>query len=339
MIAISFCERGGMNPSEISMQLGRISRQSTGHSLEETLAYFRSKYPIVTYHGRDVFHFTNERRFGSQKHIVSFHLGPTGPTPEHIYQYVLITYCYQGTFPMSLDGTRVVLQKGDCLIADRHCPHSVEELAPSTVAVNVVLNDRFFQKRLLADLNRVGSDFGLALATPAADHTQWRVYRATDPLSRACIDQLLCEHFDSRIGSADIIDDLCAALITNLLRSNEKDVTSEEEARKDSELIGRVHEYISRNYRQGRLQELANQLGYDSSYLSAHIRQSTARTFKQLVNEERMRHAALLLQGTSSPIYEIAHSVGISNLTQFYKRFREYADMTPQEYRESLRRR
>ena len=47
-----------------------------------------------------------------------------------------------------------------------------------------------------------------------------------------------------------------------------------------------------------------------------------------------MRRAALLLRGTNKPIYEIAEEVGLSNLTSFYQRFREYANCTPQAYRD-----
>jgi len=78
---------------------------------------------------------------------------------------------------------------------------------------------------------------------------------------------------------------------------------------------------------------MAADLGYERTYLSKFVRQATGSTFKQLVNVERMRRAALLLRGTTRPIYEIAEEVGLANLTSFYQRFREYAGCKPQEYR------
>lgn len=99
--------------------------------------------------------------------------------------------------------------------------------------------------------------------------------------------------------------------------------------------MGRIHEYVAQHYREGRLSALADEPGYDTSYLGAYIKRETARTFKQLVNEERMRHAIRMLRNSQEPIYKIAQNVGISNLTQFYRRFHEYAGMTPQEYRTS----
>lgn len=324
-----------MRPEELEGALDEALRRAPFHSHEEIVAHFDERYTPIPYHDRRVYLFTNERSFGNKKHIVSFHTGPSGAIPEHVYQYVLLTYCYRGEFPMELDGTPVTLHEGDCLIADRHCPHAVSELPEGILAINVVLNDRFFEKRLLADLNRLGSSFGLSLVTRGRDHTSWRVYDATDPLSRVCIEHILCEHLDPKMGSGDLIDDLCAALITNLIRSNEPDLATLESAEKDSALIGRVHEYVAQNYREGRLGTLAEELGYDASYLSALIKHSTARTFKQLVNEERMRHATLMLRSSQLPVYEIAQQVGISNLTQFYRRFHEYTGKTPQEYRTS----
>lgn len=50
---------------------------------------------------------------------------------------------------------------------------------------------------------------------------------------------------------------------------------------------------------------------------------------------ERMRHASLMLRGTSQPIYDIAQAVGLANLTSFYQRFREYYGCTPKEYRDA----
>lgn len=324
-----------MKPDKLDCALDNVILQAEHHTFDEIVDHFNAKYQLIPYHDREVYLFTNERSFGSKKHIVSFHAGFSGATPEHIYQYVLLTYCYRGTFPMTIDGEAVTLHEGDCLIADRHCPHAVDELPAGVLAVNVILNDRFFEKRMLADLNRVGSSFGLSLVTRGADHAGWQVYHAADALSRSCIDLLLCEHLDERAGSSDIIDDLCAALITHLIRSNEPDVTSPESIEKESELMGRVHEYVAQNYREGRLSALAEELGYDASYLSAYIKRACARTFKQLVNEERMRHATLMLRGSADPVYKIAQDVGISNLTQFYRRFNEYADMTPQAYRDS----
>lgn len=301
---------------------------------DEIRAHFSEKYPTVDYHGRPVFLFTTNRQFGDAKHLVTVH-GPNSPaTPEHIYQYVLITHCFSGTFSMNVDGERVILEQGDCLVADRHVPHGVDPTGPHDSAVNIVLNDRFLARRLRTDAERLGSGFGLELVDNGAAHTHYRVYRSHgDELSRDCVERILCEKFDPRPASADITDDFAAALLTHLLRTYEHDVSSTKELSQRSKLVGEIREFVATNYREGNLTKMAASMGYESTYLSATVKKATGTTFKAMVNEERMRRATLLLHDGDLPIYAIANEVGISNLTQFYKRFREFTGCTPQEYR------
>ena len=79
---------------------------------------------------------------------------------------------------------------------------------------------------------------------------------------------------------------------------------------------------------------MCHDFGYDPSYTSKLIKQFSGKTFKHLVNEERMKKAAILLQNHELPIYEIAHQIGINNLTSFYRRFQAYYQCTPQQYRD-----
>ncbi len=81
---------------------------------------------------------------------------------------------------------------------------------------------------------------------------------------------------------------------------------------------------------------MCQHFGYDPSYTSKLIKKFAGKTFKQMVNEERMKKAMILLQNKELPVYEIAQEVGIHNLTSFYKRFHEYSGYTPQEYRNQL---
>ena len=76
---------------------------------------------------------------------------------------------------------------------------------------------------------------------------------------------------------------------------------------------------------------MCQHFGYDPSYTSKLIKKFAGKTFKQMVNEERMKKAMILLQNKELPVYEIAQEVGIHNLTSFYKRFHEYSGYTPQE--------
>lgn len=307
---------------------------ATHHTAEEIYDHIAKRYPRVPYHGREVFLFGQGRGFADRRHIIEFHVSNSAPVPEHIYSYVLITYCYRGSFHMDVDGERVVLSEGDCIVMDRHVPHGVDSTGPDDINVNFILAEEFFEGRLLDGMADLASPFATELMTMGANHEHWRVYRTgEDEVVRTCVERILCERLEPDMTSPYMVDFFLAALLTHLLRTYEPKGELDDVAWERAELIGTVRQYIGQHYQEGSLQQMAADLGYERTYLSKFVRQATGSTFKQLVNVERMRRAALLLRGTNRPIYEIAEEVGLANLTSFYQRFREYAGCTPQEYR------
>ena len=308
--------------------------QPMSHSEEEIREHFAHKYPPVDYQGRPIFLFGQGREFGDRRHSVEFHATCSPVTPEHIYSYVLITYCLSGSFSMWVAGQPVTLAPGTCVVLDRHVPHGVAPTGPEDRAVNIILAEEFFEGRLLDGMADLASPFATELMTLGASHSAWRFYDThADELVRDCIERVLCERLEPDRTSPYLVDFFLAALLTHLLRSYEPKGELDDAAWERTELAGRVREYISQHYREGNLTQMAADLGYERTYLSKFVRQATGSTFKQLVNQERMRRAALLLRGSTRPIYEIAEEVGLANLTSFYQRFRAYAGCTPQEYR------
>lgn len=305
-----------------------------GHSVDEVLEHFSEKYPTIDYHGRELFLFGQGREFGDRRHIVGFHSRMHPAIPEHIYSYVLISYCYSGTFRMHVDGNPVTLEAGDCIVMDRHVPHANDPTDENTFAVNLTFAEEFFEGRLLDGMANLASPFATRLISRGKAHDSWRAYPTShDEFVRTCIDRILCEHLEPDTTSPYLVDFFLAALLTHLLRTYEPKDPMEDELWERAELMGTVRQYISQHYREGNLQQMARDLGYERTYLSKFVSKTTGSTFKQLVNQERMRRAAVLLRGTNQPIYEIAEEIGLVNLTSFYQRFREYAGCTPQDYR------
>lgn len=304
------------------------------HTDEEVVEHFIERYSRIDYCGRKVFLFGQGREFADRRHIIGFHGVNSATIPEHIYSYVLITYCCEGTFRINVDGEDVVLEAGDCIVMDRHVPHAVEPTGPHDVTVNFILAEEFFEGRLLDGMADLASPFATELMSTGANHRQWRIYHTSqDEFVRTCVDRILCERLEPDMTSPYLIDFFLAALLTHLLRTYEPKGGLDDVAWERAELTATIRQYVSLHYQEGNLQKMATDLGYERTYLSKFVRQATGSTFKQLVNTERMRRAALLLRGTSQPIYEIAEQVGLANLTSFYQRFREYAGCTPQEYR------
>ena len=92
--------------------------------------------------------------------------------------------------------------------------------------------------------------------------------------------------------------------------------------------------YIQSNLHQKiTLKSLSEHFGFSPTYISHHFKNEIGLPPMQYINNQRLIHSQYLLRSTTTPIKEIAHSVGISDCSYFTKLFREYTGMTPSEYR------
>lgn len=101
------------------------------------------------------------------------------------------------------------------------------------------------------------------------------------------------------------------------------------------EIVQRVLSYCSQNYQNGSLSALAESLFLNPSYLSQMIKLKTSRTFSDLLNDARMKQAALLLKDPSTKIYNVSTMVGYVNPNNFARAFKAYWGVTPTEYRKN----
>lgn len=69
---------------------------------------------------------------------------------------------------------------------------------------------------------------------------------------------------------------------------------------------------------------MADLLYLNASYLSQLIRQKTSKTFSDLLNDARMKQAALLLKNPEAKIYHISTQIGYVNPNNFARAFKAY---------------
>lgn len=96
---------------------------------------------------------------------------------------------------------------------------------------------------------------------------------------------------------------------------------------------------IDKNYNSDSLsiQEIADQLNVNRSYLTTIFSQKFKISPKEYLNQVRMKRARQLLESTYEPIKFIAYSVGFSDSLYFSKVFKNYYQISPREFRNSLK--
>ncbi|MEK5060529.1 helix-turn-helix domain-containing protein [Paenibacillus shunpengii] len=102
--------------------------------------------------------------------------------------------------------------------------------------------------------------------------------------------------------------------------------------------IERIMTWIEENYaKEFRLEELGEELHLSRHYVSRLFQSAAGTTITDYLNARRMRQACWLLRNSDLPVYDICHQVGLTNVSYFCKRFREFAGTTPYQYRIGVR--
>ena len=79
--------------------------------------------------------------------------------------------------------------------------------------------------------------------------------------------------------------------------------------------------------------QMARDLGYNYTYLSAYFNHSLHTGFQGFINQYRISHAAALLQGSSLPITQVAEQCGFGTIRSFNRVFLKEKGMTPSAFR------
>ncbi|NIM10420.1 MAG: helix-turn-helix domain-containing protein [Candidatus Aminicenantes bacterium] len=88
------------------------------------------------------------------------------------------------------------------------------------------------------------------------------------------------------------------------------------------------------------LQSLAEKLSISSHLLSQIINEKLNRNFPDYINSYRIEEAKEILKtprGTKVKITIVAQEVGFNSMTAFYKAFKKYTNMTPNQYKEEIK--
>lgn len=84
------------------------------------------------------------------------------------------------------------------------------------------------------------------------------------------------------------------------------------------------------------IQELANRLHLNRSYMSELFSQDTGMSIKNYLTEKRMQRATIMLQEPYRSVKSIAASCGFDDSLYFSRAFRKYYGISPQQYRKQL---
>lgn len=261
------------------------------------------------------------------------------PVPEHVHDYVEISYVYRGRAAQIVNGAALTLAQNEVLLLDAACPHAVGELGEHDIMLSVIISRPMLGRSLEQSLSPASavSSFLLNALTDETDHRGHVHFRTGDSRRvRRYMQEMLCERLEPTAASPQIVSRLFELLLVELMQSYEADLLRPgAPALLPSAQVAAAMGYIERHACDCTLRDVAEHLHLSPNYTSALLKRQTGRTFMQLVQESRLARAAALLEvGVTAEA--AAREAGYANMSFFYKKFAERYGCTPAAYRQRL---
>lgn len=253
--------------------------------------------------------------------------------PEHTHDYVEVVYTCSGKTVHIVNGKRIELLPGELLFLNQTATHEGCRCEHDDVAIDFIILPDFFATTLTAigeeetPLRRFLVDC-LCGQNTGAGYLHFRVSHIKT--IQNLVENLIWTVLQKKHSNQKTSQMTMALLFLQLMEHTEQLSTDTQE----NDAMLSVLRYIESNYHESSLQELADQLHYDLSWLSREIKRKTGKTFTQLVQEKRLSHAAFLLKKTDRNVSDISQTVGYENVSYFHRIFTAQFGVSPKHYRD-----
>lgn len=137
------------------------------------------------------------------------------------------------------------------------------------------------------------------------------------------------ENNRKNFGYEVIVKNYFAILIMLLIRYS----CDTEYVADDGDEFKQIADYIDQNFATTSLYDIAKNFSYNSSYFSRRFKDAFGMTYSNYILMKRMKKAKDMLSNTNESIEDISNKCGFRTVSGFYKKFRSYANMTPNMYR------
>ncbi len=251
--------------------------------------------------------------------------------PEHTHDYVEMVYMCAGATRHTVNGTPVLLQRGELLMLGQNARQSIEAAGEGDLAVNFIVRPAFFSGTLpfLGEEETPLRRFLVSCLT-GENETGYLLFHVADILPiQNLIENLLYTLLEDAPNKRGILQMTMGLLFAQLVNHTQalQFGTQEQNA------VVSVLRYLEEHYRDGSLTDIAGRLHYELPSLSRLIRQKTGRTYTELLQEKRLSQAAWLLRNTDCKVDEIANAVGYENISYFHRLFSARFGLSPRRYR------
>ncbi|SDK01375.1 AraC family transcriptional regulator [Sediminibacillus albus] len=260
--------------------------------------------------------------------------------PRHKHDYIEINYVYNGKLEQKAGNEDITLKQGELLLLNQYIDHEIKACRREDIVINFIIQPQFFDyifSYLTAD--NLDNNIGDFLVSSLFNHTQngQFLYFAVAEVNsiQELVHKIIQEIMTPSLLSESTVKLYMGLLVIELMKHSDK-IAKQNESLIEHQSIMEALRYIEDHFKDASLYDLAETLNQPHYRLSKNIKKITGRTFKDLLQDKRLREAKGLLGSTSIPIAAIVEQVGYDNISYFYRIFKNKYGVTPKKYRENL---
>lgn len=255
----------------------------------------------------------------------------------HDLKFIKIMYVINGELEINISlNKKIVLRRGNFVIVPPNIMQSVFSGHDDDIVVNIFLKLSTFEKTfasMLMEGDEIAQYFWKILYGKDENSMIW--FRCEEnSFLLTLVRDIIQEHQRNRKGSHFLLVSYVTTFVAYALVNLHDDMVSIEDERITKTKFTEIIQYIRANYNNVTLTSLAEHFNKNECYLSRYIKYETGYSLVQLLKRYRVRQAAVLLRETECSVENIMYEVGYTDISYFYKIFKEFYGMTPKKYRE-----
>ena len=252
----------------------------------------------------------------------------------HRQDFFFLNFAYRGDYHALSHSPyhRIAIHEGECYIGQPFSGYAIDGSdSIDFKMVGIHIRRKIFFRDFLPVLSADSRLFRFFLEPETncfADNTIILDFGRAE-LFRATLEAICLEYADHSADTQDLLRPLTLGLLMQVARQYKKCFLNPEKERLSDEIIRYMNEHADRV----KLKDIAAHFSYHPNYISNLLHKEYCKTFSEILNDQRMERAKLLLQKTELTIEEIADMLGYSAPSNFYKAFRKSnGGMSPREF-------
>lgn len=253
--------------------------------------------------------------------------------PFHYHDYFYFNYAYEGGFgSVTNDRSEIFVRENEVYVGQPFSGHAMKAHDNEAVSIiGVLIRKEAMIRRVLPQLSPTAKLLRF-LVQPETEEQSDKFFHVAirEPARMRRLLELMAMEYDAAgDGVQDILASLSAAFLMQLSRNLQSDsnvLLDASPSRTDA-----IVRYIQQQSCTTSLSAVASEFGYSPTYLSGLLKEEAGKTFSQIVTEERMNRAALLLEGTDLSIEQISNLLGYSSSSSFYRAHRRFFGRPPRQ--------